>query len=320
MKKEQQSVSKHIGERLDFFLSNTPNVASRSQAQKIIAAGLVFVNQKKILLKDYKLQKKDTVCFSFLEPIQLESVKSPLEIHYEDESLLVVYKPAGLIVHPASSHQKISLVHYLLAHTKNSSLSSMGGDFRKGIVHRLDKDTSGLLVVAKNNLVHENLTQQFKAHSIIRKYLCFSLGNSIIKSGTIEKKIARHPKKRTIFCAVDKNESIGKTAKTDWKILQTFQTIHLLECKLHTGRTHQIRVHLSSIGMPLLGDKTYGKQKPSLLQNFDDTQKQMITNFPRQALHAAELGFQHPISKKELFFSRPLPQDMEDLLKCLKKI
>ena len=282
MKKEQQSVSQHIGERLDFFLSNTPNVASRSQAQKIIAAGLVFVNQKKILLKDYKLQKKDTVCFSFLEPIQLESVKSPLEIHYEDESLLVVYKPAGLIVHPASSHQKISLVHYLLAHTKNSSLSSMGGDFRKGIVHRLDKDTSGLLVVAKNNLVHENLTQQFKAHSIIRKYLCFSLGNSIIKSGTIEKKIARHPKKRTIFCALDKNESIGKTAKTDWKILQTFQTIHLLECKLHTGRTHQIRVHLSSIGMPLLGDKTYGKQKPSLLQNFDDTQKQMITNFPRR--------------------------------------
>ena len=129
MKKEQQSVSQHIGERLDFFLSNTPNVASRSQAQKIIAAGLVFVNQKKILLKDYKLQKKDTVCFSFLEPIQLESVKSPLEIHYEDESLLVVYKPAGLIVHPASSHQKISLVHYLLAHTKNSSLSSMGSDF-----------------------------------------------------------------------------------------------------------------------------------------------------------------------------------------------
>ena len=109
MKKEQQSVSQHIGERLDFFLSNTPNVASRSQAQKIIAAGLVFVNQKKILLKDYKLQKKDTVCFSFLEPIQLESVKSPLEIHYEDESLLVVYKPAGLIVHPASSHQKIVL-------------------------------------------------------------------------------------------------------------------------------------------------------------------------------------------------------------------
>ena len=158
MKKEQQSVSQHIGERLDFFLSNTPNVASRSQAQKIIAAGLVFVNQKKILLKDYKLQKKDTVSFSFLEPIQLESIKSPLEIHYEDESLLVVYKPAGLIVHPASSHQKISLVHYLLAHTKNSSLSSMGGDFRKGIVHRLDKDTSGLLVVAKNNLVHENLS------------------------------------------------------------------------------------------------------------------------------------------------------------------
>ena len=169
MKKEQQSVSQHIGERLDFFLSNTPNVASRSQAQKIIAAGLVFVNQKKILLKDYKLQKKDTVCFSFLEPIQLESVKSPLEIHYEDESLLVVYKPAGLIVHPASSHQKISLVHYLLAHTKNSSLSSMGGDFRKGIVHRLDKFLQqyfcGRFIFAKNG--SENLIP-VQIYSIIR--------------------------------------------------------------------------------------------------------------------------------------------------------
>ncbi len=318
MNEEQYTTDQHSGERLDVFLSSTPNITSRSQAQKIIAAGLVFVNQKKILFKDYKLQKNDEIVFSHLPALQLESVAHPLEIHYEDESLLVVYKPAGLIVHPASSHQKISLVHYLLAHTKN--LSSGSNNLRKGIVHRLDKDTSGILVVAKNDSVHADLAQQFKAHSITRKYLCFSVGKPTLKSGTIDKKIRRHPKKRTIFCAIDKetNDGLGKNAKTDWKILQTFQTIHLLECRLHTGKTHQIRVHLSSIGMPLLGDKTYGKQKPSLLQNFNDTQKEVIASFSRQALHAVELGFQHPVSKKELFFSRPMPQDMEDLLNCLK--
>lgn len=305
--------------RLDLELSRHPLLKSRQQAKKMILAGLVTVNQKKTT-NDYRLQEQDLVRFIIpkkKEDLKLTAITGKLDIVYEEQNLLVVNKPAGMIVHTSESYQGICLVNYLLAHvqTNNSKLSNSIEKYRDGIVHRIDKDTSGLLVVAKDNFFHQKLKEQFQLHLIHRKYLCLVCSPNKLLSGTIDLNISRNTTKRISF----KVNEHGKNAITKWKIIKSWNNIHLVECLLETGRTHQIRVHLSAIGMPIVGDSIYGRLKTNLLKHFSPQLKQKILQFPRQALHAAELGFTHPKTKKKLFFNSKLPSDLQQLINELNK-
>ena len=311
------------GKRLDSSLAKHPLIKSREQAKQLLLKGLVLVNQKTITTPDYKLKENDLVIFS-LPKNKIDNEKTTkaiagdLDINYEDKHLLIVNKQAGLAVHPAATYKGASLVNYLLDYIKKTktTLSSGSEKNRQGIVHRLDKDTTGLLVVAKDDVTHQALAKQFKAHTVHRKYFCLACGKTNIKQGSVVGKIARHPKKRTSFYA---NTITGKDATTHWKILQSWHSIHLVECCLETGRTHQVRVQLASIGLPILGDKKYSQIRLNLLKNFDCQQQQAIRQFKRQALHAAELGFRHPITKKDLFFKCELPDDLQSLIDLLNK-
>jgi 23S rRNA pseudouridine1911/1915/1917 synthase len=241
----------------------------------------------------------------------------PLDIVYEDDHLIVVDKPAGLTVHPGAGHQTGTLVNALIAYCGNS-LSGIGGVQRPGIVHRLDKDTSGLLVVAKNDLTHRRLSELFSDHgrsgSLLRQYLAIAWGVPDRPAGTIITQLGRHPHQREKMAVV----ASGRTAITHWQCLETYSgRVSLMRCRLETGRTHQIRVHLAHIGHPLLGDVLYGsgfKTKSSLL---GDRSRQEYPRLSRQALHATLLGFQHPISGASLRFESPLPPDLRRLAEAL---
>ena len=310
---EKLDTKVHYEKRLDIALSLHPKVLSRQQAQTIIEQNLVFTSHSKKLENDYKVKKNEQIFFKIpsVKPSKIVPIQHPLEIQYEDEYLLVVYKPAGLIVHPADSHHEDSLLHYLLSHCK---LSNIGLPHRQGILHRIDKNTSGLLVVAKENTTHLALAEQFQEHKVYRKYFCFVFNALASQSyGTINKNIARHPQKRKIFSVQEK----GKRAVTHWKILQVWGSIALLECILETGRTHQIRVHLQFAKMPIIGDDTYKGKK---ISNRNKLMQKKIANFPRQALHAGELGFFHPKKKEKILFKYPLPTDMQELLNQLSRI
>jgi 23S rRNA pseudouridine1911/1915/1917 synthase len=241
-------------------------------------------------------------------PAHNEPQAIPLTIVFEDEHLLVVDKPAGLVVHPAAGNFDGTLVNALLHHCAGQ-LSGIGGVARPGIVHRIDKDTSGLLVVAKTDVAHEGLAKQFAAHSIDRRYLAIVSGMPKATSGTVDAALARSATNRKKIAIVEVGR--GKRAVTHWKRLKPLGEAALVECRLETGRTHQVRVHMASIGHPLLGDPVYGRSGKTHGKLLKELQ------FHRQALHAAELGFTHPATRLRLSFTSPMPPDMQELMAAL---
>lgn len=297
--------------RLDVVLGNHEKLSSRSEAQKLIKSGRVQVNSstEKITSKRI-IQTGDVITFSVLpQPdTNINPVSYPLDIPFEDQNLLVVNKPRGMVVHPAVGHHSDTLVNYLLYHTNLSNQDCS----RPGIVHRLDKDTSGLLVVAKDNASHENLAKQFFHRQVSRKYEAITWGVPQQTEGIINQPIGRHPVNRKKF-ALKPN---GKRAITRWRLLKNFSRLSLIECKLETGRTHQIRVHLSSLGYSILGDQTYGRFRNFANKYSEDT-IQVLKQFKGQALHAKTLGFEHPVTGDWLEFHSDLPSDMEQVISVL---
>ena len=291
------------GERLDKWLSGQESLAmTRSALQVRMEHGDVTVNGKKVP-KNYRQKAGDQVLVQLPEPepLELQPENIPLDIVYEDDDLLVVNKPKGMVVHPAPGHATGTLVHALLYHC-GDRLSSINGIIRPGIVHRIDRFTSGLLMVAKNDMAHQSLADQLKEHSITRKYRALVHGNLKEDEGTVEGPIGRHATDRKRMAINYKN---GKPAVTHYKVLERFGRFTWIECRLETGRTHQIRVHMASIGHPLLGDALYGPAKcPYQLQG--------------QTLHAYVLGFIHPSTGQYLEFESPLPEYFEKVLRKLK--
>ena len=242
-----------------------------------------------------------------------QAQKIPLDIVYEDDDVLVLNKPAGMVVHPAAGNHEGTLVNALLAHCRES-LSGIGGVIRPGIVHRLDKETSGLMVVAKNDAAHNGLSAQFAVHSLERSYLALVWGMLSPSSGIVENQIGRSPVNRKKMAVV---ESGGKRAETHYQMLDTYAggAVSLIKCTLKTGRTHQVRVHMTSLGHPLLGDKTYGKTPKRALHS--EMLKQ-AAEYPRQALHSYRMSFEHPVTHKTMRFEIPLPADMQSVIDSLK--
>lgn len=304
------------GKRLDKYLSLSFPEMSRSQIQKLIKEGNVSIDD--IILSDssYKIKEGESYILTIPPATEAEpeAENIPLEIIYEDEALLVVNKPSGMTVHPAAGAWRGTLVNALLYHCQGR-LSGIGGIKRPGIVHRIDKDTSGLLVVAKNDKAHRDLSIQFAEHSIERTYYAVVYGVPQPLKGRIEGNIGRSPYDRKKMAVVNHG---GKTAATNYETIEVFHNAAaLVKCNLETGRTHQIRVHMSSKGWNLIGDKVYVKNhKTGLL--FPAEIKNKVINFPRQALHAATLGFTHPISGKRMCFSSKIAKDIEELIKNLR--
>jgi len=289
-----------VGERVDLFLAQTGFWPSRSFIQKIINNGGVRVGSKTVKA-GYRLEEGDqlTVTWEEPKPLVAEPERIPLDILYEDSDLVVVAKARGMVVHPAAGNQRGTLVNALLNHCHD--LSGIGGVIRPGIVHRLDKDTSGVLVVAKNDFAHLNLAAQIKSRSMKRIYKVLVHGNPA-ESGRIEAPIGRHPVERKKMAVVTN----GKPAATNFKTLEYFMDYALLEARLESGRTHQIRVHFSYLGYPLVGDAVYGyKKEPVPISG--------------QALHAVTLGFIHPRTSEYLEFSKEIPDEMEKAIDWCRK-
>ncbi len=297
------------GQRLDKALADASGL-SRERIKALLADGRIALAGKTATQPSLKPAEgtRFTISVPAAAPAEAIAQDIPLTIVFEDEHLLVVDKPAGLVVHPAAGNPDGTLVNALLHHCKGQ-LSGIGGVARPGIVHRIDKDTSGLLVVAKTNAAHEGLARQFADHSITRSYRAVVAGHPSPPAGTVTGAIARSNTNRKKMAIVA--DGRGKHAVTHYRTLQTFDGAALVECQLETGRTHQVRVHMSSIGHPLLGDPTYGRTPPKL--------KPLLARaeFSRQALHAAELGFVHPVTGENLHFSSKIPADMQGLIDCL---
>jgi len=300
----------HAGWRLDRALAAVVPALSRERLKVLTKSGALTREGKAV--RDPATKVKGDECFALAvpdpTPAHNEPQEIPLPIVYEDEHLLVVDKPAGLVVHPAAGNRDGTLVNALLHHC-GGSLSGIGGVARPGIVHRIDKDTSGLLVVAKHDKAHEGLARQFADHSIDRRYLAIVSGVPRLEGDVVDAPLARSPHNRKKIAIV--REGRGKRAVTHWRRLKVLKDAALVECTLETGRTHQVRVHMASIGHPLLGDPVYGRGKSvhrDLLNQLD---------FKRQALHAAHLGFIHPVTKGRLSFDSALPSDMQELFTAL---
>lgn len=317
MDKEEQSYTspqveaQDKGLRLDKYLAKSFSEFSRAQIQRLISEGNVSLDDTVMIDNSFKVREGDS--YQITIPEAREATPQPqniaLDILYEDDDLLVVNKPAGMTVHPAPGAYDQTLVNALLYHCKDN-LSGVGGVKRPGIVHRIDKETSGLLVVAKTDMAHRGLSEQFAVHSIERTYYAFVYGQLQPLSGTIEGNIGRSPYDRKKMAIVSKG---GKEATTHYKTLTSYKMwASEVQCNLETGRTHQIRVHLSSKGCNLIGDKVYIKNHKSSLA-IPQELKTYLNNFPRQALHAATLGFMHPRTGKFMSFSAELPEDMKDL-------
>lgn len=300
------------GQRLDKFLSVKSEIGSRSRAETLLEADLVLVNQK-VCKASYKVKAGDLIECQI--PAKSESQIQPLDLKldilFEDSDIIVVNKPANLVIHPAAGHESDTLVNALVAHS--DELSMKFGEDRPGIVHRLDKDTSGVLVVAKNDFAHEGLAQQFSDRTIHRLYEAMTLGIVPKTSGFMESHLGRDPKDRKKFASVPN----GKWAKTNYKKLNDHPAgLSLIELKLETGRTHQIRVHLSEAGFPVLGDAMYNGNKWARIQG--KNLREEIAKIPRFALHAKELGFIHPRTKEAMSFKVPWPKDLQPFLKLLE--
>ena len=292
------------GERLDAFLSRQGDNLSRSAAQKLIEAGAVRLNGK-LPKKNDRLNLGDTVEYIIPEPKEVDIAPKdiPLEIVYEDEDVAVINKPKGLVVHPAAGHQDDTLVNGLL-YAMGDSLSGINGELRPGIVHRIDKDTSGLLAIAKNDLAHTVLASQLKDHSMARTYEAIVCGSFREDSGTVDAPIGRHPTDRKKMCVTQRN---SKPAVTHWEVVERFRGYTHIRCRLETGRTHQIRVHMAYIGHPILGDTVYGHKKPELGQS-------------SQCLHAGALCFRHPRDGRPVLVFAPLPDYFQQVLEKLRKM
>lgn len=299
-KMEHIILDEQAGERIDKVLTSMNKEWSRTQVQLWIKDGHILVNGQ-IIKTNYKCNKGDQISIEIPEPEELNVVAEEmnLDIYYEDQDVLVVNKPKGMVVHPAPGHTTGTLVNGLMAHCKD--LSGINGVMRPGIVHRIDKDTSGLLMVAKNDLAHESLVNQLVEKSVTRKYQAIVHGIIPHDYGTIDAPIARDPKERQSMTVVDN----GKRAVTHFQVLDRFKEFTYVECQLETGRTHQIRVHMKYIGYPLVGDPKYGPRKTLQIDG--------------QALHAGVLGFVHPRTNEYLEFEAPLPAYFEQLLVELKK-
>jgi len=307
--------------RLDKFLQSKLKDFSRTKIQVLIKDGNIKINDKLIYESSKKIKFNDRIEVNFppVKNTQIKPYKMILDIQYEDDDIIIINKPPGIVVHPGAGNFEKTIVNGLLYHYENK-LSNIGGKLRPGIVHRIDKDTSGIIVVAKNDFTHSNLSKQFSDHTIERTYDAIVWGSLRPSKGKINEKISRSIKNRQLM-AISKNK--GKTAITNYKTIRTFSNsnlpkISLIECKLETGRTHQIRVHMSYKGNPILGDKSYGKSKKKFKNINPDVEKD-INNFNRQALHAKSLGFVHPKTKKQIFFEGKKPKDFEMLIKNLEK-
>lgn len=307
--------------RVDKFLMNFIENATRNKIQKAAKDGNIFVNHEKVK-QSYKVKPGDVVKVMFEHPpyeFTLVPEDIPLDIVYEDDYLLVVNKPAGMVVHPGHGNYSGTLINALVYHFENLPQNSSE---RPGLVHRIDKDTSGLLVVAKTEQAMTHLAKQFFDKTSKRKYVALVWGDLETEEGTIERNIGRHPKNRlqqTVFVNQEEGEEQGKPAVTHYKVLERFGYVTLLSCRLETGRTHQIRVHLKHIGHTIFNDERYGGER--ILKGTTFTKyKQFVNNcfkaLPRQALHAKTLGFEHPHTGEWMDFNSELPQDMQE---CIEK-
>ena len=299
---EFELISAETGERIDRFLSGKRQDLSRSYIQKLIKDGNVSVNSAPVK-PDYKVWEGDQIRIRILEPEVLDVLPEaiPLDILYEDNDILVVNKPKGMVVHPSPGHYTHTLVNAVLYHCKGQ-LSGINGVIRPGIVHRIDMDTTGSLLVCKNDRAHQILAEQLKEHSITRRYHAVVYGNFREDKGTVDKEIGRHPTDRK---KMSTHSASGRKAVTHYRVLERFGNYTYIECELETGRTHQIRVHMSSIGHPLLGDNVYGPAKcPFSLQG--------------QTLHAKILGIHHPSTGEYMEFDAPLPDYFVRLLSTLR--
>jgi 23S rRNA pseudouridine1911/1915/1917 synthase len=286
--------------RLDQFLARELPRFSRSRIQQLIRQQFVTLNDSPARPRDIlRIGDRISVNEPPLQKIESRPEAIPLDVLFEDDDLIVINKPPGLVVHPGAGHAEHTLVNALLHHSAH--LSGIGGKERPGIVHRLDKETSGSLVVAKNDETHRSLSTQFESRTVDKVYLALVAGKLRKTAGTIEKKIGRHPKYRQRMSV---QSSRGRAAKTEYRVVSSSNEMSLVECKLHSGRTHQIRVHLHHLGHPVLGDKVYGAR--------------FAKNFPRQMLHAWKLGFEHPRSGERKNFEAPLPQDFQSALNSLR--
>ncbi len=303
-------------QRIDSYLANTIENSTRSKIQKLIKADLITVNGKKVKA-NYQVVPGDEIVVKIPvspRPEHVEAENIPLDILYEDQYLLVVNKPPGMVAHPALGNYSGTLVNALLHYTNELSKFNKEAPTRPGIIHRIDKETSGLLLVAKDEFVHSELAKQFAAHSIDREYWAVCWGIFKNSTGEVIGNIARSKRDRKIFTV---SETEGKHAHTFYEVIEEFEFASLLKLKLKTGRTHQIRVHMSHINHPVFGDPTYGGRVivyGSNLPKMKSRVHNLLEIMPRQALHAKTLGFYHPIKKERIYIDSDLPEDMQTLI------
>lgn len=299
-----------VGTRLDTYLATSLGV-SRSAVERLLEEGNVCVTGGSAV-KNYRLRGNEQITVTLPDPVPAEALPEdiPLDVIYEDADIIVINKPSGMVVHPAAGNESGTLVNALLYHCRGS-LSGVGGVERPGIVHRIDKDTSGLLVVAKHDAAHNALAEQLKTHTVSRVYYAIAIGNLREDRGTVHAPIGRHPVDRKRM-AITRREGEGKDAITHYEVLERYGSFTYLKCKLETGRTHQIRVHLASLGHQLLGDPVYGGDGT----RFEAQHKKLLHG---QCLHAGELTLLHPRTGEEMHFTAPLPADFAALLEILRK-
>ena len=322
MEKKINLIAKEVdkGLRVDVFINKIESEISRTRIKNLILNKRLKLNSKILTDPSKKISNGDILELVIPEPKKssLKPYKYKLDISYEDEDLIVLNKPSGIIMHPGAGNYDNTIVNALISYNK-LSLSNLSGELRPGIVHRIDKDTSGLVVIAKNNETHENLSKQFNDHTITRVYQLLIWGKLRPSSGRIETFLTRSPKNRQLMTV---SNFKGKKAITNYKTIEVFEnekipTLSLVECKLETGRTHQIRVHMNYKGNSILGDDKY-KKKYKKLKNVDLDLQNSISKLKRQFLHAKTLGFTHPSTKKPMIFSSLLPKDLNNILKKLR--
>jgi 23S rRNA pseudouridine1911/1915/1917 synthase len=306
--------------RVDVFLSKYEKKISRTKIKNLIEKGYLKINNLKVLVPSKKINIKDKIKLKVpeLKKLEIKPYKYKLDIIYEDNDIMVINKPAGLVVHPGVGNFDNTLVNALINYDKEN-LSSINDELRPGIVHRLDKDTSGVIIVAKNDFAHIHLSKQFNEHSIDRKYIALVWGKLRPQKGEIKTFITRSSKNRQLM---DVSQTKGKLAITNYKTIETYEndrvpTLSLVEYRLKTGRTHQIRVHMKFKGNPILGDKSY-KKKLKKLKDVDPELNEIIKKIDRQCLHAKSLGFLHPTKNQRLFFESKLPNDLHKIVKKLR--
>ena len=323
MKKKINLIVKKIdtNERVDLFIYKKTNILSRTRIKNLILSKYLEVNGKILNNPAKKVNLNDTIHLTIPEQkkLSLKPYKYKLDIVYEDKDIIVLNKPAGIVMHPGAGNFDKTIVNALISYDKNS-LSNIGDELRPGIVHRIDKNTSGLILIAKNNQSHENLSSQFREHTIKRVYQLLIWGKLRPSKGKIETFITRSSKNRQLM---EVSTFKGKKAITNYRTQEVFEgentpTLSLLECKLETGRTHQIRVHMNFLGHSIVGDDKY-KKKFKSLKNINPLLEKKLTNLNRQFLHAKTIGFIHPKKNKEMIFNSILPKELEIILKMLRK-